>query len=362
MDYWPSTVCVDICGCPNACRHCFTLGTPRHERDAEFVSQVYRRFSDHAQRSGLPAPELGLYMQEPFFHTKWREMLALEDELNGFSRRERLRQERCRGLATVGWRIAREQGFAEWLKDYGYEVLQLTFFGLRDTHDWFARREGAFNDLLTTIQRAEESGLVVQPSIMLHKRMIARLPDLLTLLADCGLPHVVNGLRWESLQTIDPTGRGYALEDLRPELADIKSLGPEVIKRIEMPLCPESSYVREALNAPESRPPGLGREVGLTVSINGNVYPDSCWTLDECHCLGNALREDLEAILERFAEAAPPGLHVRAHVGQRELAEQFGDPNGQRVYYSLGQLTERWIRQWCEANKAGDIEDNEEES
>ena len=241
---------------------------------------------------------------------------------------------------------------AKWLKDYGYEVLQLTFFGLRDTHDWFACREGAFDDLLTTIRRAAECGLVVQPSIMLHKRMTAELSDLLALLADRGLPHVQNGRGWESLQTFDPTGRGYALEDLRPDRRDIACLPPEIVQRIELPLRPESVHVRQALSATDDGSPGLGRIPGLVVTVNGDVHPDHCSMLDEWHFLGNIMSEDLDAILERFRAAAPPGLHARAHVSHRELAQQFGDPNGQQVYSSLGQLAERWIRQWCETDQA----------
>jgi len=154
----PSSLGIDVAGCPNACRHCFLdvrqAGT---ERGADFVRMVYDRFSDHARRHGQPALHVALYMHEPFFHTRWREMLELEDNLSGRSGREELRKRRWRGLATVGWRIAREAGFARWLKDYGYDILQLTFFGLRDTHDWFACRRGAFDDLIMTVHRAQAS-------------------------------------------------------------------------------------------------------------------------------------------------------------------------------------------------------------
>lgn len=346
----PPTLLVEVAGCPNACRHCFLEGTPRgDERGPDWARALHALFSEYARGRGEPPPEVSLYMQEPFYHSRWREMLELEEELNGTSGRDRLLKKRWRALVTVGWRIAREETFARWLKDYGYDVVQLTFFGLRDMHDWFARRRGAFDDLTRTMQRAADAGLVVMPSIMLHKRLIPELGDLLEFLARSGLPHVDKGRPWESLQTLDPTGRGYALEGLRPDVDDICSLSDEIVKRIEMPLRPESDYVTEILGEPEAPPEWDPSGLWLAVDLSGNAYPDHCSTLDEWHCLGNVFEEGPELIAERLHAGEPPGLRARRQLSERELAERYGDVAGRKVYGSHDQLVERWIRQWCES-------------
>jgi len=116
----------------------------------------------------------------------------------------------------------------------------------------------------------------------------------------------------------------------------------------EMPLRPESEYVRKILGEPEAPPEWNPSGIGLTVHLDGSAYPDHCSMEDDWHCLGNVFEAGPEPIVQRLHAGEPPGLRVRMQLSQRELAKRYGDAAGRKVYGWRGQLVERWIRQWCE--------------
>ena len=355
IPYVPKTLLVTVAGCPNACRHCLLRGGQRKERNEEYIRNVHDRFAAYAQSHGQPVPELYLYMQEPFFHNRWQAMYELADTLNRSNGHPDAKQQMAFDVVpTVGWRMVHTDGFADWF-GARYKGVQLTFFGLPDTHDWFAGRKGAFDDLLGAARRAFDMNLTVHMSVMLHSRMLHDFPELLSVLAQHGLP-LFKGWSWESYQTLDPVGRAYAMEDLRPQMDEIEALPTVVKARIRMRRSPEeweqteSSLVKKVLDSPNVVS-GYNSGLGLLVAMDGSVYPDHCWMEDTWHCLGNILHDEVALITERFRTGDAPGLHARATVPIAELARRFGHSEGRKAYAGLRQIIERWIRQWCEAER-----------
>jgi MoaA/NifB/PqqE/SkfB family radical SAM enzyme len=290
-------------------------------------------------------------MLEPFYHTRWQDMWQFADELNRSYGNLHVKQ--GEGTVTVGWRFVHDDGFVRRFKANGYADVQLTFFGLSETHDWFAGRKGALDDLIRAAAQAQENDLTIHVSIMIHKRMIEELPELLRLLGTHGLPQQKGWTR-ESFTTLYPVGRAYAMEDLRPEMSQIERLPPEVTARIWAPRRPKDEWERSESHLVQiatdggDQVPGYSQNLGLIVGMDGNVYPDNCYMEDDWHRLGNVFEDDASVISERFRSATPPGLRVRATVPRTQLVRRFGDPGGQKAYAGLKQLTERCIRQWCE--------------
>jgi len=44
------------------------------------------------------------------------------------------------------WRLAKDPGYAQWAREIGTEICQLSFFGLQENTDYFIRRSGSFQD------------------------------------------------------------------------------------------------------------------------------------------------------------------------------------------------------------------------
>lgn len=64
-------------------------------------------------------------------------------------------------LATNGYGLARRKDWAavlEAMHTVGFRKLSFTLHGLREHHDWFTCRKGAFDDIITATQRAKAAG------------------------------------------------------------------------------------------------------------------------------------------------------------------------------------------------------------
>ena len=61
-------------------------------------------------------------------------------------------------------------------------------------------------------------------------------------------------------------------------------------------------------------------------------------TLEPWWCLGNLEQDSIESILCRFEADDNPGLQTLFHASPKQLAEEYGDPAGQRIYSDRGDL------------------------
>ena len=98
--------------------------------------------------------------------------------------------------------------FVSELTEAGIELVDLTFYGLREYHDRFAGRAGDFDFLLRILQAAHRFGLAVHVSIPVTKENIAMMDELLTMLETIHSGEI-------SLFLPHGKGRGRSLESQR---------------------------------------------------------------------------------------------------------------------------------------------------
>ena len=103
------------------------------------------------------------------------------------------------------------------VKDAGIRVIDLTFYGTKDTHDAFAGRAGDFDFLLRILAAAQKAGLAVQISIALYQSNQHQMDALLAQLS----AYFPQGIRIFLPHT---KGRGWALRNDRLTKADFDSL------------------------------------------------------------------------------------------------------------------------------------------
>lgn len=86
------------------------------------------------------------------------------------------------GLSTNGTMIT-EDNIAD-IVDIGYDYVGISLDGMRETHDYFRRKQGAFDESMRGIGLCRDAGLKVGLRFTLTQDNATELPDLLQLMAD----------------------------------------------------------------------------------------------------------------------------------------------------------------------------------
>ncbi len=345
----------DLRGCPSACRHCY-LGTAaapyvRQEEMRPAVEQ-FRAF----RRDGEAQPlfsriTVASWFHEPDYVPNYRELFALEAELSAGP------SGRLEFLST--WRLALEPQYAAWAKSVGTEVCQVSFYGVGETHNWFARRKGAYEDNLVALERLLEAGIAPRIQILLSHKSLPDLGELLGQLESRRLAERTQALGQPFvmfLHTPQPTGEARKIEHLRPNLEEVDGRIPEpllessrrhfktdVLWKTEAQLCAEAAAAPDAFPSAHPEPDALWFLIGGRFDVFPNMG-----TLEPWWRLGNLKRSSTAAILEAYETNRPLGLQVNYGVPGRALVERCGRPDSHRIYNSLSDLLSLYLARWCE--------------
>lgn len=210
------------------------------------------------------------------------------------------------------------EGLMAALARAGIRRVDVTFYGLREYHDRFAGREGDFDLLLRLLRAAKGAGIDPQVSLPILRENMGQAQPLLELLQEYGpasyfafLPHC--------------KGRGAALEPLRLTRGEFEAL-PKPVRGCFSPRVEyrtEGEWIRAAAwPEPESR--------ALTLSLT----PENIARLE------GTSAEDIAAELERMDDK-----YYAAMPSPAELAEMYGDPEGEKMY-RLRDLLLLWQRKF----------------
>ncbi len=185
----------------------------------------------------------------------------------------------------------------------GVKSLNFTFYGLPEYHDRFAARKGDFDLMIRMIQAAAAAGLQVSAGVPLTKENAAHAPELLRNLLEHGCERVRFFIPHEE-------GRGASLAAIRLEKKDLESLPEEVLQRLNRKVYRlEADWVRE-------QDPMETRRMILVSFRQDNIDRyESMSAMD-------VIRE-IEELDDAYYATFPPF---------RELARQYGDANGERLY------------------------------
>ena len=347
-------IAFDMHGCPNRCRHCWLGPAGNTQMSADEVRGAVGRFRDFISSDGNHTPVRRLvvasWVWEPDYADDYRQLHELEAQL---SDGEPPRYE----LLSV-WRLARDPDYAAWAKQVGPDTCQISFFGMEQTNDWFHRRKGAFADALTATQRLLDVGMKPRWQLLLTRKLIDELPELLKLVDRLQLRRRVEALGGQFdifMHTPGPDGEGRRIEHLRPTADEVKHLPADIIESSRKHLDLEDLWLTEGdivtriLEADETHPYAY-------------VYPDRLWfvvkanwdvftnvgTLEPWWRLGNLHRDSVAELIRRFETNAPPGLQTIYTHSPKKLAAQFGDPTGARIYTNADDLLGLYLAQHCQ--------------
>jgi heme d1 biosynthesis radical SAM protein NirJ len=157
--------------CNLTCKHCYALSAD-HDYPGELALDEIARVIDDLAAFGVPA--LILSGGEPLLRPDLFEIAAL-------ARARRLYV----GLSTNGTLI--DAALADRIAAHGFDYVGISLDGLRETHDRFRRKAGAFDASLGAVRLLRERGIKVGLRYTMTAMNAADLPPLLGLVRDEGV-------------------------------------------------------------------------------------------------------------------------------------------------------------------------------
>lgn len=152
--------------CNLACKHCYSISADHNFPGELETGEIFRVMDELKQFS---VPVLILSGGEPLLHPDIYEISRRAKSMGFYV-----------GLSTNGTLI-NETNIDE-IAAINYNYIGISIDGLRDTHDRFRRREGAFDDSLNAIRLCRENDLNIGMRFTITKDNATELPDLLDLM------------------------------------------------------------------------------------------------------------------------------------------------------------------------------------
>jgi len=345
------SILVDLCGCPNRCRHCWLGSHPNGNLSADDFKEIAQVFKDYKASNPGVIDELTFYSwwREPDFSSEYRRLRELEVELSAPYRTERFEL-----LST--WRLAHDETYAKWAADNGPKCCQITFFGMEETTDWAMGRRGAFADQITATERCLEAGIIPRWQIFPLKRTLdGELDALFALMNELDLHNRCEklGSRFEFFfNSFTPEGNGYLLDGERLEAQDIDRIPAAMAAQsrdgLELLGRPESELVAEMLKVSEPVNKWM-KHLALEFDSKYNVYTNIAEAADWWK-LGNLQTDGADKIMDALINRTAPAMVINKTVPLCELASRYGDPDSSKLY-DYDDLICRFFHQWGIENR-----------
>ncbi len=339
MKFAELTVCADMYGCPNRCRHCW-LG---HGANGQMTTEDFGNIAA-AFRPFAHTLEMDTWYREPDFTNNYRELWELRAAL---SDRVTPHYELC----SV-WRAVRDAGYLPWLAGIGVREVQLTLFGDAVTTDRFTGRRGAYGELLQTIELLLQNGLLPRVQVFIYKENLSQLPHIDKLLDDLALPERCQAIGGEfhlflHQGSCEGAAAGMYKNWITPEdVAAIPERLMDCTRRYfgkstipELFGIPESSWVERMRDAPPMESPVSDTPV-FFVDRQFDVYPNIT-TPAKWWRLGNLFTDGAEEILENYCRNRSFAQSVMTTISLGEMVRTVGHPDSRRLF-SHGDYT-MWV-------------------
>jgi len=251
-------------------------------------------------------------------------------------------------VPTDTYRIAKDKNWKKLIDDLkaaGTREIHTTLYGLQDTHDWFARRKGAFEDLASGVGRLTEQGLSVKLRILLHKKNLAEIERLRQ-----WVDHVTGRQAIIDYFIFAMEGSGKKNQHLRLEEPDLRLLPEDVQSALRVRYKTERDWLDEVRTGKWSFEAQQGRRV-LAIDIFPNLDVRggvSSHGVDDL-LLGNLRTENFADIFAAYREHLLPSIIEQEERDKKFLQEitsitsKFGVPADNRLY-SKQETVEKWER------------------
>ncbi len=317
----PLTICVDLFGCPNRCRHCWLSHMPNRpmEEGADaWIVDLFRPFFEEI--------EFYSWLREPDYCDDYRARWERDKALSVGCMPERFE------LGSF-WRLVRDPSYAGFLKEVGVPVVQLTFFGLEDTTDRYIGRKGAFKELLKATDILLENGIAPRWQTFINEENKDELVDLLHLSEDLQLKQRTEAVGQAFRFFVHPgtcDGENRKLYPVRIQKSHIpEELIPYVLDYDET--LTEQEWCAKWQDDTSHYVPHNDGRIVLYISNTYDLFFNFTHMKPEWR-IGNLKTDPIEELVRRVKEEDIPALNEARSITLGALVRRYGDPSSERAF------------------------------
>lgn len=330
MKFKKLTICLDMRGCPNRCKHCWLGNTPNGSLNESDLRETAEAFRPYAERL-----EVYDWYREPDYGDHYKEMWALCGALS---------DEHAPHFELVSfWRLARDAEYARWLAEIGVKRAQLTLFGGEETTDFFVGRRGAYREILKSIDLLLENGICPRIQTFVNARNIGELDRIETLINELELEKRCRGIGGEfsfflHTGSCDGENERFYNERVTSEmLSEIpEKLSAYTLKHFgktkiaEVFGSPERSLYEE-LSEDHSTQNEVSGESVFYIDKDFNVFPNDTAPSEHWR-IGNLKKDGAERIVSNYARGASTARRVLANVPFSRIVKKCGNKDGAGLF------------------------------
>lgn len=344
MKFNEITLCLDMYGCPNRCKHCWLGVTPNGNMPVSELTDTaeqFRPFTDSLQ--------IYDWYREPDYRDNYRELFELCS---------RLSDKPIEHFELVSfWRLVRDEGYVKWLSSLGLKTAQLTLFGDEEATDFYVGRKGAYREILRSVDILIENKITPRIQTFVNKNNIDRLSHIEELIKRLDLHNRCKSFGGEFsffLHQGSCDGENEKLYDIRLTPEDIAKIPPSLEaytlrhfgknNLTEVFGQTEQSLYNELITDNSTADIVSGSPV-FYIDKDFNVYPNI--TAPAAHWrLGNLKEQGAEEVLRNYLERKSPAQHTRLTVPICDIARACGDRDSLRLF-GKGDYIDFLLNKFC---------------
>ena len=304
------TICVDMYGCPNRCKHCWLGNLPNNQLADDYADFIVKLFKPYFKDITFYS-----WLREPDFCLNYQERWIKDNELST------IKPQRFE-LASF-YKIVRDTEYSKWLKSVGTKKVQLTFFGLEKTTDEFVGRKGAYQELIKASEILKDNDIEPRWQIFIYETNKDEVVKLLKIAKEMDIKEII-------IHEGSCDGNNRKLYDIRINKNNI----PEEVKPYYLDfqnILSEKECIDILKDNESNFVPHNDNEIVINITSDLNIYfnftnPSSAWKI------GNIKDDNIDVIVRKTAEEDIPTLLLARSIKIKDLVKLYGNPNSDKVF------------------------------
>jgi MoaA/NifB/PqqE/SkfB family radical SAM enzyme len=324
-------VCLDLAGCPNRCKHCWIGISPNGKlniNDLCFVADKFRPFTNNL--------EITSWYREPDFLENYKELWEIENKLSD--------SRTVKHFELISfWRAVRDKNYIPWIKDLGVQKCQLTLWGGKEKTDYYTGRNGAFDEIIETINILINNRIAPRIQIFANRDNVDNLIEIENIINDMKLEEkcLSIGIPFSAfVHQGSSDGENMKLYDIYITPNEINKISGSLVKyslkhfnknNIMDIFGLTEQTIYDELVKDNSTVNYTTEEPIFYVDKDFDVYPN----ISNCTaywCLGNLKKDAIEMIVNNYIENKSIAQNISINVSLCDIVKEIGNRKSQRLF------------------------------
>jgi hypothetical protein len=326
--------------CVNRCRHCWIYGSPEGTfMDTDVVFRILEEAAEFKSRTGIDVfPQ---FFMEPSIHPDFIEIVGRMWNLG-------LTIGDASWVSTNGHGIAgMSDGEMARLAATGVQGIGFTIYGLEGSHDEYAGRKGAWDDIEKAARRCDEYGISWLTGILMTRASAAEYRRIRDAIDSWGTPCGPSGAwfvpHWDGRAIND--AQRVTIDELMPLMDKPSSVWKSESMHIDDILASEELSSKRATYS-RCNIAHLDVHEDLWVRYGGGCDASPFDLDSEDSLLGNLTGGGFLPMVEKYVDSPPLAVRRLAEMTWGELAREYGDGSNTQVFHLPNLVLGKWGRQY----------------